>query len=97
VDLTPEAGAGGEAETNGITAGDTTADGSVPGGIEIAVPDPCLVVLIGAAGSGKTTLARRLVPAAQILSSDAFRGIVSGDDSDQGATKLAFAILHREL
>jgi predicted kinase len=61
------------------------------------LPDPCLVVLIGAAGSGKSTLAGRLFPADQILSSDAYRAIVSGDKADQRATRVAFSILHREL
>ena len=63
----------------------------------VALPEPCLVVLVGAAGSGKSTLAARLFAADQILSSDAFRGIVSGDEADQSATRVAFAILHREL
>jgi protein phosphatase len=62
-----------------------------------AWPEPCLVVLVGAAGSGKSTLAARLFVADQILSSDAFRRIVSGDEADQKATRVAFAILHREL
>ena len=55
------------------------------------------MVLVGAAGAGKSTLAARLFPAEAILSSDALRKLVSGDESDQGATKIAFAILHREL
>jgi predicted kinase len=63
----------------------------------LALPEPCLVVLVGAAGSGKSTLAARLFGADQILSSDAFRSIVSGDEADQKATRVAFAILHREL
>ena len=63
----------------------------------LALPEPCLVVLVGAAGSGKSTLAARLFALDQILSSDAYRGIVSGDESNQQASKLAFAILHREL
>ncbi len=63
----------------------------------LVLPDPCLVVLIGAAGSGKSTLAARLFRLDQILSSDAYRGIVSGDEADQRATKAAFSILHREL
>jgi protein phosphatase len=67
-----------------------------PGPI-VRLPEPCLVVLIGAAGAGKSTLAARLFPADAILSSDAFRGIVSGDEADQRATRTAFAILHREL
>jgi protein phosphatase len=63
----------------------------------LRLPDPCLVVLVGAAGAGKSTLAARLFPADAILSSDVFRRIVSGDEADQRATRTAFAILHREL
>jgi protein phosphatase len=63
----------------------------------LELPEPCLVVLIGAAGAGKSTLAARLFWPDAILSSDAFRAIVSGDEADQGATRTAFAILHREL
>ena len=63
----------------------------------IRLPEPCLVVLVGAAGSGKSTLAARLFPPDSILSSDAHRGLVSGDETDQGATRTAFAILHRRL
>ena len=65
--------------------------------MRIDVPSPCLIVLVGAAGSGKSTLAARLFPAADVLSSDAYRALVSGDPADQGATKVAFSILHREL
>jgi protein phosphatase len=63
----------------------------------IVLPEPCLVVLIGAAGAGKSTLAARLFPAGAILSSDAYRAIVAGDEADQRATRTAFAILDREL
>ncbi len=63
----------------------------------IALPDPCLVVLVGAAGSGKSTLATRLFPPDAVLSSDAHRLLVSGDEADQGSTKTAFSILHRRL
>jgi protein phosphatase len=63
----------------------------------IELPDPSLVVLVGAAGSGKSTLAARLFAPDQILSSDAYRGMVSGDESDQSVTRVAFSILHREL
>jgi protein phosphatase len=61
------------------------------------LPDPCLVVLVGAAGSGKSTLAARLFHADQILSSDAYRAAVSGDEGDQRSTRRAFSILHQEL
>lgn len=67
------------------------------GGPGLRLPDPCLVVLVGAAGSGKSTLAARLFAADAILSSDAYRALVAGDASDQGATQAAFAILHRQL
>ena len=63
----------------------------------LTLQEPCLVVLVGAAGSGKSTLAARLFSKDQVLSSDAYRAIVSGDESDQRASKVAFAILHREL
>lgn len=64
---------------------------------EIVIPDPSLVVLIGAAGAGKSTFAARRFAADEILSSDRFRAIVSGDEADQGATHAAFGRLHREL
>ena len=63
----------------------------------ISLPDPCLVVLVGAAGSGKSTLAARLFDPDSVLSSDAHRALVAGDEGDQAATKTAFSILHRRL
>ena len=63
----------------------------------IDIPVPGLVVLIGAAGAGKSTLAARLFEPSEILSSDALREAVSGDAADQRATRPAFAILHREV
>jgi predicted kinase len=63
----------------------------------LLLPDPCLVVLIGAAGSGKSTLAARCFQPDAILSSDALRAAVAGNEADQRATRTAFAILHREL
>lgn len=64
---------------------------------ELLVPDPSLVVLIGAAGVGKTTFAARNFRPAEILSSDAYRALIAGDESDQGATRAAFGRLHRAL
>lgn len=71
-------------------------DLDVPATDPLPVPVPGLVVLIGAAGAGKSTLAARLFAADEILSSDALRALVSGDEADQRATRAAFAILHRE-
>ena len=42
-----------------------------------------LVVLIGAAGAGKSTLAARLFAPDEIVSSDALRAVISGDEADQ--------------
>jgi protein phosphatase len=64
---------------------------------EIEIPDPSLVVLIGAAGAGKSTFAARNFAPDEILSSDRFRAMVSGDEADQGASRAAFGRLHREL
>jgi predicted kinase len=64
---------------------------------EIVLPDPSLVVLIGAAGAGKSTFAARHFAPAEILSSDTFRRMVSGDEANQAATKAAFKVLHEVL
>ena len=64
---------------------------------EIILPDPSLVVLIGAAGAGKSTFAARHFAPDEVLSSDRFRRIVSGDEANQSATKAAFVILHEAL
>ena len=61
------------------------------------VPDPSLILLIGAAGSGKSTFAARHFVAAEILSSDAYRQLIAGDPADQSATRAAFAVLHASL
>ena len=63
----------------------------------ILVPDPSLVLLVGAAGAGKTTFAARHFAPDEVLSSDAYRALVSGDEGDQSVSHAAFRILHREL
>ena len=62
--------------------------------MRIEIPDPSLVVLVGAAGSGKTTFARRHFAPAEVLSSDVCRALVANDDSDQKSTRDAFEVLH---
>jgi len=63
----------------------------------LVLPNPSLVALVGAAGSGKSTFAARWFAADVVLSSDAYRAILTGDESDQAATRTAFSILHREV
>jgi predicted kinase len=65
--------------------------------VRIAVRVPGLVVLVGAAGAGKSTLAARLFAPTEIVSSDDVRGWLTGDPADQLATRLAFSVLHREV
>lgn len=64
---------------------------------DLAIPDGALVLLVGPAGSGKSTLAARVFAADEVLSSDAYREVVSGDPLDQAATEEAFARLHADL
>jgi protein phosphatase len=63
----------------------------------IEVPDPSLVLLVGAAGAGKTTFAAQHFAPDEILSSDAYRALVSGDEANQKVSRVAFSILHRDL
>jgi predicted kinase len=58
------------------------------------LPKDALVVLIGPAGSGKSTFAARHFQPTAVLSSDAFRAIVSDDPDDQDATADAFRLLY---
>ena len=71
---------------------------SVPGGAgtvtTIRIPDPSLVVLIGASGSGKSTFAARHFRPTEVVSSDRARGLVSDDESDMAATNDAFEVVH---
>ena len=60
----------------------------------ISLPEFCLVALIGASGSGKTTFARQHFAPGEVLSSDAFRLLVSGDENAQDATHDAFEALY---
>jgi predicted kinase len=69
----------------------------MPRRLVLTIADPSLVVLVGAAGSGKSTFAGRHFAPDEVLSSDAFRGVIAGDPGDQSATRPAFAALHRAL
>ena len=59
----------------------------------LRLPDPCLVVLVGASGSGKTTWARRWFGPDRVISSDGLRAVVGTGQHDQRASADAFAVL----
>ncbi|MGP3990873.1 AAA family ATPase [Streptomyces sp. 3N207] len=64
--------------------------------LDTTIPDPSLIVLIGAAGSGKSTWASTW-PHTQVLELDHFRALVSDEAGDQDATADAVAALHTVL
>ena len=57
------------------------------------IPDPALVVLVGAAGSGKSTWAAQHYRPAEIVSSDQLRAVVGSGEHDLDASEDAFALL----
>jgi F420-dependent oxidoreductase-like protein len=59
------------------------------------LPAPALVVLIGAAGSGKTSWAAEQFSGDQIVSSDRLRAVVGASEEDLAASTDAFALLDR--
>ncbi len=67
---------------------------SVDKPVNISIPNLSLVVLIGPSGSGKSTFARKHFLPTEILSSDACRGMVCDDETNQTVSKEAFEILH---
>src|SRR4028118_440369 len=62
--------------------------------MQLTIPELALVVLVGAPGSGKSTFARAHFKPTEVLWSDACRGWVSDDETDQAATSDAFDVLH---
>ena len=64
--------------------------------MELRLPAPCLVVLVGASSSGKSTWAAHDVSRdSEIVSSDRLRGIVGAGEDDQQAGTAAFSILEQ--
>jgi F420-dependent oxidoreductase-like protein len=61
--------------------------------MELRLPAPCLVVLVGASGSGKSTWAAEMFHESEVVSSDRLRGMVGAGEDDQKAGTAAFSIL----
>jgi protein phosphatase len=62
--------------------------------MKITLTDPSLVLLIAPSGAGKSTFARAHFRPTEVLSSDAMRGWVSDDETNQEASADAFAVLN---
>lgn len=60
----------------------------------IAIPELCLVSLVGASSSGKSSFANRFFKPTEVLSSDFFRGMVCDDENSQSASEDAFDLLY---
>ncbi len=58
------------------------------------IPELSLVLLVGMAGSGKSTFAKKHFKKTEIVSSDECRGIVSNDENSLTANKDAFDLLY---
>ena len=58
-----------------------------------AIPDPAMVVLIGPAGSGKSTWAADRYRAQEVISADLLRSVVGSGEHDLEASADAFALL----
>ena len=59
----------------------------------LRLPDPCLVVLVGATGAGKSAWARAWFHPDAIVSSDRLRAVVGAGERDQRASRDAFELL----
>ena len=59
----------------------------------MSIPDPALVVLVGASGSGKSTWAAERYRTEEVVSSDTLRGVVGSGPHDLDASGDAFAVL----
>ena len=61
---------------------------------KIELPEICLVAMIGASSSGKTSFANRYFKPTEVLSSDFFRGMVCDDENNLNISSEAFDLLY---
>jgi alkanesulfonate monooxygenase SsuD/methylene tetrahydromethanopterin reductase-like flavin-dependent oxidoreductase (luciferase family)/predicted kinase len=59
----------------------------------VQIPDPALVLLVGAAGSGKSTWAAARYRDVEVVSSDALRAVIGSGTADLDASDDAFRLL----
>ena len=59
----------------------------------IEIPEFCLVAMVGASSSGKSSFANRYFKPTEVLSSDFFRGMVCDDENSQSVSSEAFDLL----
>ena len=60
----------------------------------VVLKSPCLVVLCGISGSGKSSFARENFLSTQVVSSDTCRALLSDDPADQTVSGSAFELFH---
>ena len=61
--------------------------------MDLVIPDPALVLLIGASGAGKSTFAEAHFRPTEIMSTDHLRAMLSDDANNQDASGEAFHVL----
>lgn len=62
--------------------------------MNVDIPELCLVLLVGASASGKSSFARKHFLSTEVISSDFCRAILADDENDQSVTGEAFDLLH---
>jgi len=65
--------------------------------VRIVIPAGALVVLVGPAGSGKSTFARRHFRETEVVSSDRCRAMIADDEADMTVSGRAFELFHEIL
>ena len=63
--------------------------------MDLKLPAPCVVVLVGPSRTGKTTWAHNHFAANEVVSSDALRAMVGTSEDDQAASNIAFSLLNQ--
>ena len=63
--------------------------------MEVVLPDPCLVILCGPAGCGKSTFARAHFVETAVVSSDRCRALIADDEREMRVSGAAFALFHQ--